>query len=82
VDLDLKREREISYRVRAIPETNIVELMTETQRQRPLKHRKLPSGFEKFGQALKDTHALKHYMSNCDVQKAMEKQGKSVPLTS
>jgi hypothetical protein len=35
-------EGEISYRGRAIPHSNIVDLMTEAQRQKPLKHRELP----------------------------------------
>jgi hypothetical protein len=35
-------EGEISYRGRPIPHSNVVDLMTEAQRQKPLKHRELP----------------------------------------
>jgi hypothetical protein len=52
-------EGEISYRGRPIPYSNIVDLMTEAQRQKPLKHRELPPGFDEFAQALKDTNTAK-----------------------
>jgi hypothetical protein len=35
-------EGEISYRGRPIPQSNIVDLITEAQRLKPLKHRELP----------------------------------------
>jgi hypothetical protein len=36
------QEGEISYRGRPMPHSNIVDLMTEAQRLKPLKHRELP----------------------------------------
>jgi hypothetical protein len=49
-------EGEISYRGHAIPDSNIVDLMTEDQRLRPLKNREVPPGFYEFAQALKETN--------------------------
>jgi SOS-response transcriptional repressor LexA len=69
-------EGEISYRGRAIPHSNIVVLMTEAQRQKPLKHSALPPGFDEFAQALKETNKAKTWLTNPALIKAMEKQGK------
>jgi hypothetical protein len=52
-------EGEISYRGRPIPHSNIVDLMTEAQRQKPLKHHELPPGFDGIAQALKETNTAK-----------------------
>ena len=68
-------EGEISYRGHRIPQSNIVDLMTEAQRQRPLKHRELPPGFNEFAQALKETNTAKAWLTNPAVIKAMEKPG-------
>ena len=67
---------EISYRGKAIPNSNIVDLMSETQRLRPLRHRELPPGFDEFAQALKETNTAKTWLANPAVIKAMEKPGK------
>ena len=69
-------EGEISYRGRPIPHSNIVDLMTEAQRLRPLKHRELPPGFDEFAQALKETNTAKTWLANPALIKAMEKPGK------
>ena len=37
--LTWNKEGEISYRGRRVPDSNIVDLMSETQRQKPLRHR-------------------------------------------
>jgi hypothetical protein len=71
-------EGEISYRGRAIPHSNIVDLMTEAQRLKPLKHRELPPGFNEFAQALKETNAAKTWLTNPALIKAMEKPGKII----
>jgi hypothetical protein len=67
---------EISYRGKAIRNSNIVDLMSETQRLRPLKHRELPPGFDEFAQALKETNTAKTWLTNPALIKAMEKPGK------
>jgi hypothetical protein len=67
---------EISYRGRAIPHSNIVDLMTEAQRLKPLKHRELLPGFDEFSQALKETNTAKTWLRNPALIKAMEKPGK------
>ena len=67
---------EISYRGRAIPNSNIVDLMAEAQRLRPLRHRELPPGFDEFAQALKETNTAKTWLTNPALIKAMEKPGK------
>ena len=69
-------EGEISYRGHAIPNSNIVDLMTEAQRLRPLMHRALPPGFDEFAQALKETNTAKAWLTNPALIKAMEKPGK------
>ena len=74
--LTWNKEGEISYRGRRVPDSNIVDLMSETQRQKPLRHREPPAGLEQFAQALKETHAPKGYVTNRDVIKAMDKPGK------
>ena len=70
------KEGEISYRGQKVPDSNIVDLVTESQRAKPLKHRELPAGFDQFAQALKETNLPKAYVTNRDVIKAMEKPGK------
>jgi hypothetical protein len=50
--------------------------MTEAQRQKPLKHRELPPGFDEFAQALKETNTAKAWLTNPALIKAMEKPGK------
>jgi hypothetical protein len=67
---------EISYRGHAIPNSNIVDLMSETQRLRPLRNREVPPGFDEFAQALKETNTAKTWLTNPAVIKAMEKPGK------
>jgi SOS-response transcriptional repressor LexA len=69
-------EGEISYRGRAIPNSNIVDLMSEAQRLRPLKNREVPPGFDEFAQALKETNTAKAWLTNPALLKAMEKPGK------
>jgi hypothetical protein len=69
-------EGEITYRGRAIPHSNIVDLMTEVQRLKPLKHRELPPGSDEFAQALKETNTAKAWLTNPALIKAMEKPGK------
>jgi hypothetical protein len=69
-------EGEISYRGRAIPHSNIVDLMTEAQRLKPLRHRELPPGFDEFAQALKEINTAKAWLTNPALIKAMEKPGK------
>jgi hypothetical protein len=69
-------EGEISYRGRPIPQSNIVDLMTEAQRLKPLKHRELPPGFDEFAQALKETNTAKAWLTKPTLIKAMEKPGK------
>jgi hypothetical protein len=50
--------------------------MIEAQKQRPLKHRELPSGFDEFAQALKETNTAKAWLTNPALIRAMEKPGK------
>jgi hypothetical protein len=50
--------------------------MTEVQRQKPLKHRELPPGFDEFVQALKEANTAKAWLTNPALIKAMEKPGK------
>jgi hypothetical protein len=45
-------EGEISYRGQPISHSNIADLMTEALRQKPLKHRKLPTRFDKICSSL------------------------------
>jgi hypothetical protein len=66
-------EGEISYRGQAIPQSTIVNLMTEAQRQKPLKNCELPPGFDEFAQALKETNTAKAWLTNPALIKAMEK---------
>ena len=54
-------EGEISYRGQRVPDSNIVDLITESQRQKALKHRDPPVGLQQFAQALKETNAPKGY---------------------
>ena len=74
--LTWNKEGQISYRGQRVPDSNIVDLMTESQRQRPLKHREAPAGLHEFAQALKETNAPKQYVSSQAVIKAMDKPGK------
>jgi hypothetical protein len=73
-------EGEISYRGRPIPQSNTVDLMTDAQRLKPMKHRKLLPGFDEFAQALKETNTAKAWSTNLALIKAMEKPGRSVRL--
>jgi hypothetical protein len=56
--------------------THTVDLMTEAQKQKPLKHRELPPGFDEFAQALKETNTTKAWLTNPTLIKAMEKPWK------
>jgi hypothetical protein len=53
-----------------------VDLMTEAQRQKPLKHRELPLGFDECAQAVKETNAANVWLTNSAIIKGMEKPGK------
>jgi hypothetical protein len=41
-----------------------VDIITESQKQKPLKIGKILTGFDQFAQALKETNAPKAYVTN------------------
>jgi hypothetical protein len=71
-------EGEISYRGQPIHHSNIVDLMIEAQRQKPLKHRELQPGLDKSVQALKETNTAKAWLTNSALKKTCRNERKSV----
>lgn len=67
---------EISYRGKMIPDSNIVDLVTNTRKTRSRKGFASPIGNDEFAQALKETKVPKDYIQNPNIIKAMEKPGK------
>ena len=74
------KDGEISYRGQKVPDSNIVDLMADSMRSKPLKSQPVPKGIEEFAQALKETRTPMVYLQNRDLIKAMQKPGKSVLL--
>lgn len=67
---------EISYRGKMIPDSNIVDLVTNTMKTKSRKGFASPIGTDEFAQALKETKVPKDYIQNPNIIKAMEKPGK------
>lgn len=67
---------EISYRGKMIPDSNIVDLVTNTMKTRPPKRLGFPIGNDEFAQALKETNIPRDYVQNPNVIKAMERPGR------
>ena len=78
--LNWNAERQVSYRGPSIPNSNIIDLVTDTMRMKSLKTRPQPAVMLEFAQALKETNTPQDYAQNPDVIKAMRKGRKFVPL--
>lgn len=59
-----------------IPDSNIVDLVTNTMKTKSRKGFASPKGTDEFAQALKETKVPKDYIQNPNIIKAMEKPGK------
>lgn len=70
------KDGEISYRGKPIPESNIVDLVSNTLKTKSRKGFPTPAGTNEFAQALKETNVPKDYVQNPNIIKAMEKPGK------
>ena len=66
---------QVSYRGREVPNSNIVDLVSETMRMSSRKHHPQPAGLAQFAQALKEVNTPNEYVQNPDVIKAMQKPG-------
>ena len=62
---------QVSYRGREVPNSNIVDLVSETMRMKSRKHHPQPAGLAQFAQALKEVNTPNEYVQNPDVIKAM-----------
>lgn len=67
---------EISYRGKRIPQSNIVDLVTNTMRTKSRRAFRSPIGIDEFAQALKETNVPTDYLQNPNIIKAMQKPGK------
>ena len=67
---------QVSYRGRSIPNSNIVDLVSNTMRMKSRKSLPQPAGMVEFAQALKESNTPNEYVQNPDVIKAMQKPGK------
>lgn len=67
---------EISYRGKRIPQSNIVDLVTNTMRTKSLRAFRSPIGIDEFAQALKETNVPTDYLQNPNIIKAMQKPEK------
>ena len=67
---------QVSYRGRSIPNSNIVDLVSNTTRLKSRKSLPQPAGMVEFAQALKESNTPNEYVQNPDVIKAMQKPGK------
>ena len=71
--LSWDREGKIKYRGQSIPDSNIVDLVSESLRFLPRKRHPPPDGMMEFTQALKETNAPRDYIQNPNVIKAMQR---------
>ena len=62
---------QVSYRGREVPNSNIVDLVSETMRMKSRKHHPQPAGLAQFAQALKEVNTPNEFVQNPDVIKAM-----------
>lgn len=69
-------EGEIRYREILIPQSNIVDLVTNTMKTRSRKGISHPIGTDRFAQALKEINVPTDYLPNPDIIKAMQRPGK------
>lgn len=69
-------EGEIRYREKLIPQSNIVDLVTNTMKTRSRKGISHPIGTDRFAQALKEINVPTDYQPNPDIIKAMQRPGK------
>ena len=67
---------QVSYRGRSIPNSNIVDLVSNTMRMKSRKTLPQPAGMVEFAQALKESNTPNEYVQNPDVIKAMQKPAK------
>ena len=67
---------QVSYRGREIPNSNIIDLVSDTMRRQTRKHHPQAAGMVEFAQALKESNTPNEYVQNPDVIKAMQKPGK------
>lgn len=70
------KDGEISYRGKPIPQSNIVDLVSNTLKTKSRKGFTTPAGTNEFAQALKETNVPKDYVQNPDLIKAMQRPGK------
>ena len=66
---------QVSYRGHSIPNSNIIDLMSDTMRMKSRKNHPQPAGLSQFAQALKEIGTPHEYVQNPDVIKAMQKPG-------
>lgn len=64
---------EIRYRGKLTPQSNIVDLVTNTMKTRSRKGISPPIGTDQFAQALKETNVPTDYLPNPDIIKAMQR---------
>lgn len=69
-------EGEIRYREKLIPQSYIVDLVTNTMKTRSRKGISHPIGTDRFAQALKEINVPTDYQPNPDIIKAMQRPGK------
>ena len=66
---------QVSYRGHSIPNSNIIDLMSDTMRMKSRKNHPQPAGLSQFAQALKEIGTPHEHVQNPDVIKAMQKPG-------
>ena len=67
---------QVSYRGRSIPNSNIIDLVSDTMRMKSRKNQPQPAGLSQFVQGLKEISTPHEYVQNPDAIKAMQKTWK------
>ena len=73
--LNWNAQGQVSYRGCSIPNSNIIDLVSDTMRPRSLKSQPQPTGMMEFARDLKETNAPQGFVQNPNVIKAMNRPG-------